>query len=746
MAIAWSAYAQGNDGNGIRVGVDCYRLNATTVRVDYYFQTEFNYNDNQTLNKTGSATGTFNYLNNQAGGSQVLIQTVDIAASPGNTYTFGASISGVYNNANPSISASVTVPFDAPAAPGIPTATRNSDTSQTLTWTRNATAAAPYDSQQVQRADYDTGWGPWSTIATVAGSATTYTDTTTIAQRIYDYRVVSVNSAGSAIGASTSPEVYTTPKAPSGCAAAKSGANIVVSWTNGPNYASYQTEVYESAAGGAYTLLATVNNAVGSYTHVAPNAGQTHQYRVRHKTTTGPGNPLFSGYSTSSTVQLLAAPNAPTGLSPTTVRDAAAAIVLTWAHNPVDTTGQEQYQVRYRVLGGPTWTTPAAVTSGTSQHTLAANTFTNGQTIEWQVSTKGQAASFSPFSSSATIPTSATPTATVNTPANASTVATATTSVAWGYFQSGGSVQASWQVELLNGSGQVVESRSGVGTGTSTTLTTVLPNGTSWSVRVRVTSAAGLTSAWATSAFTVTYALPPTPTVAVTWQPTTASAQVTVTVPAPTGGQVPATSLDLFRSVDAGVTWQPVTLGVPYNGATPVTVTDYAPRVAGQTRWYADAVSATPSRASSTVQTLTTPQVGDPSPAPTVWLGAGPEFSQVARSGGEVTVARGGGLVKVLRSYAGRVLPVEHAGTQTARTWSVTAQVIEAPGGSMLAGSDPALWRALSYLPGPFLLRLADVDDWAFVSVSEVTVSSAVPAPHRHRRHQVSFTAVEVSR
>jgi hypothetical protein len=742
MAIVWSGFAQGNDGNGLRVGVDVTR-SGNVFTVKYYYGTEFAYSDSQTLNRTGgSVGGSFSFSNN--GGSQVLINTASFTGSPGGSYTFGANITGSYNGANPSVSVTASIPISAPAAPGTPSIARVSDTQHTLSWTRNATGAAPYAGQNILRETFLNGaWGSSQKIAVVSGSATSFSDTTTEARRVYRWRVQAFNSSGSATSG-TSANAYTTPPPPTNCEATKSGSDIVVTWSNGPTYGAYETQVERSSGGGAWTLIATRGNGVTSNTDVAPSASLTQQYRVRHRTTSG--TVLASAYSTSQTVQLLAPPNAPTNLAPTTIRDAASNVTLAWQHNPVDTTAQTQLQVRHRALGAGTWTEITAVTSSVSSWTLPAGTYTNGTTVEWQVRTRGQHASFGAYSSSATFPTSATPTATVNVPAEGGVVATSALTVQWGYFQAQGSPQAAYRVELRNDLGQTVEVATGVGEVFFRTMATPLPDGSSWSVRVEVTSAAGLTSVVDSNAFTVVYTLPPTPVAAVQWDPETASTGVTVTIPAPSGGQVAAVAVDVFRSVDGQVTWEPVVTGLLYDGSTPVLATDYAPRVAGTTDYQAVAVSALPSRASSAVQTVITPDVSDPVPAPKVWLSGGPQFAQVAHSGGDVAISSDGGVTRVLRQYAGRVSPVEHTGTDEVRSWSISFDVIsQVVSGlrTMLRGSPAEQWRDLSYVPGPLLLRVTDGDVYELVSISSISVATA---PHRGlARHQVSFTATRVA-
>ncbi|MGF1661462.1 MAG: hypothetical protein ACFCVG_03155, partial [Kineosporiaceae bacterium] len=353
MAIAWGAYAQGSDGNGIRVGIDLSR-SGSTFTARYYYQTEFGMNDAQTLNRQGNAiTGAVGFTN--TGGGPNLINTATFTGSPGAAYNFAATITGVYHGGQPTVSLNASIPFNVPGPPGSPTISRISDTGHTVSWTRNASASAPYHTQKVQRRVFFGGaWGAWSTVANVSGTATSWTDGNTVAQRAYEWRALAINSAGTGAPSGASSTVYTTPVPPAGCSAGKSGADIVVTWSIGPTYGLYETQVEWSTNGGAsWALLATRGSGVTSHTHVAPDTGLTHRYRVRHRTTANPGAipELASGYSVSATVQLQAPPHAPVGLAPTAVQDPADPTTLTWVHHPVDTTAQTQAQVRHRVLG-----------------------------------------------------------------------------------------------------------------------------------------------------------------------------------------------------------------------------------------------------------------------------------------------------------------------------------------------------------------------------------------------------------
>ncbi|MGV3564222.1 MAG: hypothetical protein ACO1ON_13170 [Nocardioides sp.] len=636
------------------------------------------------------------------------------------TATVTAAWSGVeFWGATLSASESYVVParpWSPPVAPSSVAVSRVSDASQAVTWVRNVTTAAPYEALGVHRRDNVVG--TWVGLASLAGTATSYTDTTTVANRQYEYRVLAVNSSGSALSATSSP-ISTTPAAPSSAAAAKSGSDIVVTWVDNATAETGFT-VERSENGGAYGNAATVGAGVTTWTHSAPSAGSTWRYRVRSTVTTPS---LSSAWAESNTIQLAAAPNAPTGLGPAGAHDATEDVTLTWVHNPVDTSPQTEFQVRHRASGSGTWTTETAVTSGTSAWVLAADTYTNGQTIEWQVRTWGQYVDPSPYSATATLTLSGRPTALINAPGDGSEVDTSVLVVEWGFADPEGAPQASWSVELYDSTDTLVESRSGSGTATSVAMTTPLPDDTSWTVRVRVRDAAGLWSTWDTSTFTVAYALPPAPAVALTWDRHAATVQVEITNPVPIDPQVPADHVEVYRSIGDGP-WELIATGVPPD----TTITDWSPPTTGAVRYRVEAVSVLPSIA-ATVETV---QTGGTA---AVFISGGPGFATVCAARHGQAVTETAGRVRVLRQYAGRDLPIERAGVARERVLTLSADLVGEEWGS----APWSQWAVLSNLPGPHLWRDPD-GRRLLVFLSQVQVAR----PRGSAARRLSLTATEV--
>lgn len=632
------------------------------------------------------------------------------------TVTVSATWSGVeYWGTTLSASESYVVParpYELPAAPTGIAVARTSDTSHTVTWTNNPSTAAPYESIEVLRS---TNGLPWASIATLPGGASSYTDTTTVGDRAFSWLVKARNSSGFADAGSGT--VYTTPAAPGTPTAEKIGTNIVLSFSNTASY-DEGVRVYESQGGGAFTLLATVAGAdLTSWTHVSPDASVTHAYKV----STYRGTLESAQSAASNTVQLLAAPNAPTNLGPSVVRDATEDVTLTWRHNPVDTTAQTAFQLRHRPVGSSTWTT-VTVTSASSSWVMPGGTYANPVAVEWQVATKGQHADYSPWSATATLPSSARPTATIAAPG--AVVDRSTVTVEWAYYDAEGKAQASWQVDLLNATGAVVESTAGAGAAAAVTLGTRVPDGSSWTVRVTVQDADGMWSLPDTAAFTVAYALPPTPVVSGVWDAAAGSVTVTVTVADPGDGEVAADHVDLYRANNNGP-WTLIATGLPIN----TTVTDWAPATVGTVAYRADAISTLPSSATSSPLTVT---VGG---TEAVFVSGGPGMAHVCRTGSAPEVSEQGGRVRVLRRFAGRDFPLEFSGEARERVLTLNAVLV--PG----VDSDPEDWRELGDLPGPHLWRDPD-GRYVWVSITAPNLKRATGGAS----YRLSLTATEVDR
>lgn len=570
MAIQWSSWSGGSGAGGFRAGIETTVYGSTTS-VAYYVETgSNNVDDNQTLVRTGAITGNIDYLFDQSGTPPLrrYIGTWNHVGTPGSTYFFGAQITGVYSGASPSLQVAVTLPVAAPSATSTPSVTRVSDTSHTLSWSLNSSSSAPYSWVQVQRRESvgtDPGLGQWVAVVTLAATATTFTDTSTVANHAYQWRI----GVGNASGTATSPPsviMFTTPASPVGASvAAPSGIDHVISWTRGTLSIETTDRIEVSTDGGAtWTQLASVPGsgvAACSWTNPSPTQGPVYKYRVRTVTAS---NGLASGYATTGAVATLAPPNPPTVTLPVGPVDRASAVTASWVHNPVDTTSQTAYELRYRVNGGA-WVTLA----GTTAKSRAIPAPGVSGTLEVQARTRGMHATFSEWSASVTVTLAARPTALINSPSGSWSSATVT--VTWGFNAADGGTQVAVEVELLDAAG----TRMGATWVGTTEWTAVLSgadqrvaHGVAYSVRARVRSSTGVWSLWDVSAFTVAYTPPLTPLLAVAWNRATGSTVLSVDNPAISDGEVATVRNDIERRAGTGA-WEKIFAGVPV-GATVV--------------------------------------------------------------------------------------------------------------------------------------------------------------------------------
>lgn len=635
-----------------------------------------------------------------------------------------------------------------PVATSAPSVTRNSNTSQSLTWTRGSQTQGPYASQQVLRATHTGGaWQPAVVIAALSGSATSYTDTTTVANRTYSYRIRATNASGSATSASAG-SVWTTPGVPTNVQATKAASgNIVVSWgppsgASAPEYLKYEVQ-WSTDGGSSWDPLQTTGFDARSYTHTSPDPSLPHRYRVRTVVgTTGEvGSGLTSGYVATSIVQLLTPPLAPTGLrsTPAGTVDRTQAITLTWQHNAVDSSEQTKYLLHHRRIGMIPWTVVGPVTSGDSSHTLPPNTYPAGVGFEWQVATWGLHAENSPLSAVSTVQLSSVPGVSISTPAEDAVIGGTSLTTSWTYSDPDGDPQGSWEATLFGPGGELLETRSGANTATSTTFTYRLQE-TAYSVKVRVRDSRGLWSPQDTRDFTVSYPLPPTPVVSGhLWDWQRGTVELSFTVPTPTSGQIAPTHLEVWRSIDDGA-YERLIANLP---PLSMSYLDTTPTVDGKNTYVVVAVSDLPSVAQSdptvAAANVVTPMATDGRPA--VWINGGPGFTTVGRLATEVTVEASRTRERVLHRYAGRPMPVEHSGEHVTETWQVSGVLNLRWSGDVDAPDAPEDWLALGALPGPFLLRAPALFGgrplYVYVSLDGPSVSRQAGG----LVHQVSFTA-----
>lgn len=638
------------------------------------------------------------------------------------TKTWSVTVQGASSLGSATVSGSIVVPPDAPAAPTIGTPVRVSDTSTTVNWTRNATVSAPYDSQQIQRRVYTGEWSSWATIVTrttsySSSAAMSISDGGTVANRAYQYQVRAINSGGSATSAA-SVTVFTTPGTPSALVAEKtSSGGVKVTVTQTVPYSSYTTTLQYSTDGGtSWTGLTTLASGVTSYTWTSPPGGSAVMFRARAvNDTTGVGNGLTSGWRTSNSVPLSAPPAAPSNLSPNgSAFDGDDDATFTWQYNTVDTSAQTAYELQYRPVSG-SWTSTGKISSDTASRTFTGGTFTNGVSYEWQVRTWGVNATAGAWSPTATFAASGSPSATITAPGSvlAGSVVVAT----WSYFDPESTTQSGYQAELYDGD-VVLEALSGSGDATTVTFSVRLEDDSTYKLRVRARDGAGLWSPWDELIFTTDFPVPSAPVLALTWDEEQGA--VIVDIDNPSGGAVDVVSNDIYQSLD-GETWR-----LAVTGAAPDTSTaDPIAPVGVPVMYKVVAWSDIPSFTESEVSTITTPDTRG-------YWSAGDGYGVVVPMEYDLKFDPSTGLhEKTLQWFAGRGKPVEFSGTSTERTASVSYL-------SMTFDEYETAQR-LAILPAPHLVRIPD-GTVMYGSISEVQVRKR---ENGFEYRDVSFTLTE---
>lgn len=409
MAISWGAWEY-SGGNGMRVGIEVdwsspgNGSSTATATVKYYTDNQYSYSDGQTLNLSGAIDATIGFTNG-AGASAVLRATrtytytygaSSYGSSPG-TRTFTASVSGAYNGVTPSKSVTSDIParpYGAPAAPSSVAVSRVSDTSTKVSWVNNADAGNPYTTLTVQRSLNGAGW---VTVSSPSG-ATTSVNIGSAANEYYRFQVRANNSIGSSSFVVTG-YIYTSPLIPTAPSISAVAGGQRVTWANtGMGYSDYVTEIIGYKNGVSIGVIGTVAAGVATWDHTTSTptnpytTGDRWKYTVRHRTSVGTA--LYSAETafTAETAGVTSPPSVPTGLDPSGgIIDPTVVNAFAWTYNPTDQSAQTAFQIRRRLQGAGTWTTETAVTSSAKTWNLPANTYSNGNVIEWQVRTRGAA-------------------------------------------------------------------------------------------------------------------------------------------------------------------------------------------------------------------------------------------------------------------------------------------------------------------------------------------------------------------
>jgi hypothetical protein len=375
MTLTWGAYEAGSDGNAIRVGIDL-SVSGTTITAVYKFQNEFAFNDSQTSTRSGAVTGSTSFQNNGGAGHVGTITTKTITGSIGSTYTFGHTLSGVYNGATPSVSASIQVPGNPPSAPWWEsnTPTNIMQTQATFRWNPpSSNGGLPITAYTFQLSKTE-GFGSIIHSNPNAGMDETVTGLT--GNTRYYARVKAHNAAGAGPWSSTrplltAPTVPSKPGTPTVSNITSTGARLT--WTvptnnGGGTIDYYDVQVDNDPAFGSPIVNVDSPNNVEDVTGLAPNI--TYYARVR-AANTGVGTSDWSGSR-----QFVTAPNRPNPPTAFTVtRNSDIKHTLNWTNNPTGPAPYANVVVQRSTDGGgyATIATLAATATTYVDSTTATN-------------------------------------------------------------------------------------------------------------------------------------------------------------------------------------------------------------------------------------------------------------------------------------------------------------------------------------------------------------------------------------
>lgn len=495
-------------------------------------------------------------------------------------------------NGTSTATCTVTVPaiaYETPNAPSGCSATRNSDTKATVSWTNGSTSTTkPRTATLVERS---VDGGSWAQIASASSTAASYADNGISANHRYAYRVRASNTAGKS-GYSTSGYIYTTPAAPASVTVSKTDASAVqVAITGAAPYASAYDVAVTTDGGATWDTIAQPS----SMPYVDSNApAGTVQYRVR-----AVRGSLASAWTASNQLVTITPPFAPTiTTTPPNPTELGATVTVGWTPNHPDGTSQSAAQVR---ITPPSGTSTTYDVSGDST-TYSVDCSTAG-TWQVQVRTKGLDPDWGAWSDATSWGVYAAPVVVITSPASdGDTLDELPVVVTWTVTDQTG--VSSQTVTLSDDNGVVYNATVGNSVRYLSIGSDVvsIANLADYSVTVRVTGGSGLVASTVRE-FSTDWAPPAAPTATVQVNEDAMTANVTVFI-GEDDGTAPATeSLMVTRIGADGTRWV-----VGSELASGNTVTDPLPPLGVEYRYEITASAAT--GATSTVTYTETIQTG----------------------------------------------------------------------------------------------------------------------------------------
>ena len=429
-------------------------------------------------------------------------------------------LTGGFHNGTSTAYTAVSVPaitYSAPNAPSNCSASRNSDTQATVTWSNGSTSTTqPRTAVLVER---QTDSGSWVQVASLSASATNYTDNGISADHRYAYRVRSSGNGGTS-GYSTSGYIYTTPAAPSSVSAAKDSASSVTLSAEGlPAWAEGYEVGRTADGGGSWQTVGTADTF--PWTDASAPAG-TIRYRVRSYR-----GDLYSAYVESNSITTITPPLAPTVQALPSVVATGSTVAVQWTPNHPDGSAQTQAQVEYTIGDGSPQT--ATVEGASTSYALPESATAAAGTVKVRVRTHGVDPDWGAWSAYSTVAVAVPPSAHFTTPGiDGSKIGDIPLVAEWSITDSTG--VASQSLQLMDESGKVLHSATpstGTRQYTFDASTYQLSNATDYSLRLTVRGGSSLTTTVSRS-FSTSFAEPARPDAGLSVDPSDLSAAVTV--------------------------------------------------------------------------------------------------------------------------------------------------------------------------------------------------------------------------
>ena len=336
----------------------------------------------------------------------------------GTSYNLGGSYT---SNAN--LTLYMIWKLNQPSAPTSLSITRNSDTSATLSWTRPSDAGTTWEKVYIYRS---VDGNEYTSLTNIAGTATSYTDTTTTANHSYQYQVKSYNSGGGGqySTAATTSTIYNTPSAPTAVTAAPvlNSTNVTLTLSNNATTAT-GFDVQYSADGETWstsglTVQSSSGDPVTTINLGMTNGGQFY-FRVRNKR-----GSLTSAWTVSNRIVTITPPNPPFLNSPASggfviYGGSTTSVTFDWTHQAIDSTAQEKAQVGVSINGG----TETIYTVNSSAQTLTQSISAPlNASVTWRARTKGADPDYGAWSGTSTFAVYQAPSLSVTEPHNNATI------------------------------------------------------------------------------------------------------------------------------------------------------------------------------------------------------------------------------------------------------------------------------------------------------------------------------------